>query len=699
MLVVCALAPAVTAAAEPAREDLPEELAGELVEEIEVKGKRPTRVDALEVREVRETPARDLAEALEQQLGLGKVRKGGIANDLLVRGMKKDDVAVVVDGAHVHGACPSRMDPPSFHLDYAEVDRVMVKRGPFDVTQPGGLGGVVEVHTRGAPGAGPGGEVNLGYGEDGAMETSAVGSWGWERADLLVGGSFKQASPYVTGGGENFTALVPATAPARFRSTEGDQTAYDVRTGWAKVAARPADGQRVELGYTHQSGTDVLYPYLLMDGVTDDTDRVNLTWTADGAGPLSRALAQAYFSRVEHGMDDRERCSSALDAATCSGALPRAWSMRTLARSSVWGGKLEAGLGGPEAAVDALVGADFYVRRWDNTTTRLVRTTMTYADEASIPDVTIADVGLFAQAKRALGAGVDLTLGARLDVARTDAGGDRTPLYAVFHGGALPREQTDVLVSGNVQLDWAVGRGGSLFLGYGHGARVPDPQERYIALSGMMGRPWWSGDPSLRPVQSDEVDLGARWSARGLLVKAQAFHAWLTDYVVLAPASGVAPGGATVSARTYRNVSARTIGGEASARVALPLRLFASAGLTYVRGENLSDDVPLAELPPLRANLALRFDTGTFFVEAEEQLAARQERVDPALEEHATPGWAITNLRAGAEWGRVKLAAGVRNAFDEAYAEHLSYLRDPFAAGVTVPEPGRTWYSSLQVGF
>jgi iron complex outermembrane receptor protein len=373
--------------------------------------------------------------------------------------------------------------------------------------------------------------------------------------------------------------------------------------------------------------------------------------------------------------------------------------MRTLARSSVLGGNLEAGLVRPEAAVDAHVGADFYVRRWDNTTSRLVRASMTYADEASIPDVTIADVGLYAQARRALGAGVELTLGARLDVARTDAGADRTPLYAVFHAGDLPREQTDVLLSGNVQADWAIGRGASLFLGYGHGARVPDPQERYIALSGMMGRPWWSGDPSLRPVQSDEVDLGARWSVRGVLVKAQAFHAWLTDYVVLAPATGVAPGGAAVTAKTYRNVSARTLGAEASARIALPLRLFAIAGLTWVRGENLSDGVPLAELPPLRANLALRLDTGAFFVEAEEQLAARQDRVDPALEEHATPGWAITNLRAGAEWGRVKLVAGVRNAFDEAYAEHLSYLRDPFAAGVTVPEPGRTWHSSLQVGF
>ena len=42
---------------------------------------------------------------------------------------------------------------------------------------------------------------------------------------------------------------------------------------------------------------------------------------------------------------------------------------------------------------------------------------------------------------------------------------------------------------------------------------------------------------------------------------------------------------------------------------------------------------------------------------------------------------------------------GVRNLLDKTYAEHLSYLRDPFAAGVKVPEPGRTLYANAQYAF
>jgi iron complex outermembrane receptor protein len=43
--------------------------------------------------------------------------------------------------------------------------------------------------------------------------------------------------------------------------------------------------------------------------------------------------------------------------------------------------------------------------------------------------------------------------------------------------------------------------------------------------------------------------------------------------------------------------------------------------------------------------------------------------------------------------------AGVRNLLDREYYEHLSYLRDPYALGVKVPEPGRTIYANAQYAF
>jgi iron complex outermembrane recepter protein len=705
---VLCLAVAVSGVARAGEPDAPDaaEPQGEVVlEEIEVKSSRPPRVDTLEVREVRETAARDLGEALEQGMGLAKVRKAGIANDLVLRGMKKDDVNVLVDGARVHGACTARMDPPAFHLDYAEVDRVEVRRGPFDVTQPGGLGGLVDVRTR-AAGAGIGTELHASFGSAGATETSAVASYGSARADLLLGGAFKSSHAYAAGDGRTFTAARNDGPPAaRFRDTSSDRTAYDIRSGWAKLGLVPAEGQRLEVSYTRQSAIDVLYPYLLMDGISDDTDRVNATWrVAAPAGPFARVLGQLYWSRVTHGMDDRLRCSSAQDTTACTGALPRSYSMRTDARASVVGAKLEAALGGPDSVADARIGADFYSRNWHNETTKLARMMpgTPYMTEASIPDVTLVELGAYAEAKRALRPGLRLTAGGRADLVQSAPDVDRSSLYRTYHPGAeLDLSRSDVLLAGNVQVDWDLALGASLFAGYGHGMRVPDQQERYIAGSAMMaGMPAWVGNPALRPTQSDELDLGARWVGGGLLVKAQVFHAWLRDYVTLANLTVTPEGGGTpLTAKTYANVRARTYGGEASARVAFPAHLFATAQLSYTRGENASAGTPLAEMPPLHASLALRYDVGVFFAEAEEAWAARQDRVDPALREAATAAWFTTQARVGVDWNGLKAFAGVRNLFDRMYYDHLSYQRDPFSDGFKVPEPGRTVYASLMYGF
>lgn len=667
-----------------------------IVGEIVVKGRRGTRTESLEAREVRERGARDLGEALSSLPSIDKVRKGGVANDLVLRGMKRDDVAVTIDGAKVHGACTSRMDPPAFHLDWAEVDVVQVKRGPFDVTQSGGLAGAVDVRTRqGRPGLGT--ELHLEGGSAGTFASSVTGSFGTEDVDVLVGGAYKEGSPYVTGDGRNFTEVIPASSTARFRDTRDGQQAYRIGSGFARVGVAPADGQRVEVGYTRQSAPRALYPYLKMDGILDDTDRVTARWTAKELGPVA-ATVQGYWSRVAHDMTDVWRCSSAANPAACTGARARDYSMGTFARSEVWGGQAEVRGGDLASSVAWKGGADFYVRGWDNTTER-AQMGGTYSVENSIPDVRITGAGLYAEGRRALGEGgrTRVTAGGRIDLAHSEARTDRSDLYRIFYvPDRLALSQDDVLVGGNVQVERDLGASLVAWVGLGHAARVPDPQERYIAGTRMMaGAPDWVGNPALAPTQSDELDAGVTWRARGLVVKAQAFHAWYANYVNLTQLS-VVTGAGTRTARTYENVSARTFGGEATGRVALPARLSVAAGVSYTRGVNDTDHRSLAEIPPLKGTLALRWDDGVFFVEAAEAYAARQGFVDTALNEQTTPAWWTTSLKAGAGLRGVKVYAMVQNLFDRAYVEHLSFQRDPFALGTKVPEPGRAFLLAAQ---
>ncbi|MBP9826739.1 MAG: TonB-dependent receptor, partial [Thermoanaerobaculia bacterium] len=101
-------------------------------------------------------------------------------------------------------------------------------------------------------------------------------------------------------------------------------------------------------------------------------------------------------------------------------------------------------------------------------------------------------------------------------------------------------------------------------------------------------------------------------------------------------------------------------------------------------------------LPPLSGRLALRWEPGRWYTELEGVAATEQTRVDSGLQETETPAWQIANLRAGIELGRFWLIGGVENLFDRTYREHLSYQRDPFRAGVAVPEPGRSFSLTLR---
>jgi len=68
-----------------------------------------------------------------------QLRKGAIANEVVLRGLQSRDLNVLVDGQRAYGACPNHMDPPAFHVDFAEVERIEVSKGPFDVRHQGSL--------------------------------------------------------------------------------------------------------------------------------------------------------------------------------------------------------------------------------------------------------------------------------------------------------------------------------------------------------------------------------------------------------------------------------------------------------------------------------------------------------------------------------------------------------------------------------
>jgi iron complex outermembrane receptor protein len=146
-------------------------------------------------------------------------------------------------------------------------------------------------------------------------------------------------------------------------------------------------------------------------------------------------------------------------------------------------------------------------------------------------------------------------------------------------------------------------------------------------------------------------------------------------------------------------------GAEVDAVASLTDRLFLSGDVSFIRGTQTPapelgiHSENLAEIPPLRSRLQLRFDNGSYYWSVEGVLSSTQDNVNTDLQEEETPGYATANLRLGMRRDRFLITVGLDNLFDKAYFEHLSYYRDPFRSGVRVLEPGRNFFVNVSYRF
>jgi len=667
-----------------------------LLKEVEVKGKRETFKESLEIREVRESFAKDVGEALSKIEGLHKFRKGGIANDVIIRAFQRDNLNVIIDDSEVHAACPNRMDPPAFHVDFSEVEKIEVIKGPFDIRHQGSLGGLVNIITK-KPDFGFRFKLNLSLGSFDFRNISPVISYRDDRFYGLAGYSYKYSKPYKDGDGKRITEY------ANYKPQYINSKAFEINTYWTKFGLRPLENHHLDIAYTRQDARHVIYPALMMDADYDKTDRFNLAYRIDKISDLISSLSfQLYYTKVDHWMDDRFRKFMTNPSGP--------YSMATDAQTKTFGGRLEAQI------KDFALGFEAYRRNWDATNYMWDQMSGMYMRQFVIPDADIANFGVYGEYRKSFNPKLRLVAGLRLDTTKSEVDSSKanTDLYYAFHN-TRSTSKTDTYPSGNLQLFYNLTPEIELFTGLGYGVRVPDQQERYFALNRVMmcmqqNSPFcaWVGNPNLKPSKNLELDLGVKHQTPKSLTKATVFVSYVWDYITLHRKDPVNPPNdwpQNSQAMTYANVDARFWGFELSSNYNVWKNLFLFGGVSYTEGRkdtkpslNIKDK-DVAEVPPLKGRLGLRYDTGLWFAEAELVASATQNKIDSDVNETKTSGYGIVNLKAGISYRNFTLNAGVENLFDKKYYEHFSYVRNPFSTGVKVPEPGRSFYVSASYQF
>ena len=649
-----------------------------MLEEIVIKGeKEAPNQESLTMKEVKESPARDIGEALKQVEGINIVHKGAIANDIVLRGFQKDNINVLTDGAKIYGACPARMDPPAFHFDFAEVEQIKIIKGPYDMENEGSLGGKVEIQSKKTR-KGFGSDLNLTYGSYNAVNGSATASYGTDKYDGLLGFAYKRSDVPESGNGKLITDIYPSTSPNRYRPDTIDSKAYEIFTGWAKLGFNPTSNSRSSINYSYQDAEHVLYPYLKMDADYDKTHLLNWNYRIENVSPLlSELKLQLYWNRVTHLMNDSLRVSSATSS--------RGFSMQTDARTQGIGAKMQGTLAAGPGMLKG--GIDYTNRNWDALNLRGMFTAVNpFTPVNMIPDVFVDNLGMFTEYDLPVSEQFNIIAGIRGDLTWVNAE-KRNTLTAATDGTDFGG------VSADLQFVYKPAKELELFLGLARGYRTPAPDELFIDVPAAAPMVTWRGNPGLRPTVNHEVDLGAKYFGERFYVNTTIFYSDLIDYVNFFQASN--------TLKSYQNIDARMWGAELGSQVALPFNLFLKGSLSYSEGTNKDANRPLSEIPPLKGMVALRYDNDTFFAEIAENMAREQDRIDTGLNEQPTAGWATTDLKAGIYYKGLSVYAGIYNLLDKQYYSYFSYLRDPFASGVgvKVPENGRNFYLTVAYKF
>ncbi len=253
-----------------------------------------------------EVKSADLAEALTKKVpSISIVRRSGIANDIILRGQKKDNINILIDDAKIYGACPNRMDPPTSHVLTNNIDGIEITEGPYDVENFGTLSGAVKITTK-KPAKEFGGEVSLNVGSWGYRKGALTLNGGTDRVRALVSVSGETSEQYEDGDGNTFAEQIDNFLPnsmQQYKDEYRDLDAYEKKTFMGKVYVDVTENQELALSYTANRSDDILYPNTPMDALYDDSDIINLDYTLKDLGSYSKALEiQYYLSKVDHPM-------------------------------------------------------------------------------------------------------------------------------------------------------------------------------------------------------------------------------------------------------------------------------------------------------------------------------------------------------------------------------------------------------------
>jgi iron complex outermembrane receptor protein len=653
----------------------------------------------------------DGGEFLTQINGISMSRFGGRGLEPIIRGQNQTRLNVLLDGAYIHGGCPNRMDPPASWAALETYENITVLKGVQTLIHGGGGSGGTVLFERGtrelAEEKGIHGRVSAtvtdnAISHDLLADVVAAGEKGYVRGI----GEIKKAQNYEDGDGVEV------------------RSSYDHEQAGFIAGFTPTEDRLFEFSFERNSFSDALYPGSGMDSPTEDGDILRLRYLDKPAtDKIDSIKAETYLSDVDHLMNNYSLRIPPIYMAWH----PKAGQdmlRETPTTSKTTGGRL-------------ILNSTFGATKWEygvdlqrnNRNAALNNMDSGTAVPITLmwPDITIQQLGLFAEGAKSLTAKNKLKYGLRIDQVDVSAdkandmvgsmpmgGHSANQSYAEYYGSnAADKDETNI--GGLLRYEKEIGNGLSFFTGLSRSVRTADSTERgmnkWLAVPGIVPVPVqegilasrWIGNPDIKPEKHHQIDVGLSKTTEKMEMSAVVFYDKVDDYILRDTARGQEGILKADGADIYRNVDAELYGLELEAKMKLTSKLDLSGSVAVVRASNTTDNNrPIAQTPPLNGKLQLDYTSDRWSTGARVNFAANQDRIDLLSKQEVgeTAGYGTLDLYGNYKLNKtVNLRAGIDNVLDKTYAEHASRSNIMDINAIKVNEPGRTAWFKLTAEF
>ncbi len=604
-----------------------------------------------------------------EKSGIDIIRKGPeFSADVYVSGFKGHDVPVSIDGERFYNACPNRMDAPTVRINPLEVSVMQVKT--TSTSNFTGLGGGVIVKRRIPPR-----EPTLRAFLMGNALASTGGDAGFSFEGFNQGLylRFTQSTPYTVGSnykderyadvaGKGITEIYPYI-PDSFAGANN----LSYRVVEATFNGKAMEGL-LNYGLLANYYQKVLFPYLLMDEI----------FSKQIGGHVAYMGHKLYFNTLHHYMTNELRQSLGMMFMSTDAYV------------------VNAGITNPNFS---LFGYEvFYRKWWAYNKIKPMMMTDTIRNHM-LPNLQVAQADLNRTFTFEGIPGLSLSLKGGLAYYFVSPDENYDPMVMMKLKAVDPNAKEGKpfpIFNLSTRYNLSSALAGVFELA----AEPPDPEYLYINVIKPMGKPWWVGNYSLKCGKKvggrleispsfEEYNLSLNLDLYSYFVKDQSYLTKVSREVTMNNMP------MTVMIQTYKNVDELLAG----YRFRLSWKDMVALTSTYTYAQNLTDKVPFAETPPLMVGLDLStprlygFKAGLSFIWND-----AQTRVDTLLNEKPTTSWWRSDLSLEYVYGRFSAKLEVDNLTDNLYYRHLSYMRNPFASGMPVYEPGRTLRLTVSYG-